>query len=397
MIYGYGNMDLVVFALAICALAILIFCLFCSVISGLLIQRRVVAHTRIKSPVKESRLEAGFPNESGFTAPPIHIFPLVKLSWQVIYPDAVTTRVSAGPKDELVEEIVPSKRCKTEYIIRQFKVADVLGFCRFSWRMKELRQCLVLPQINHLKQAPALRSMTSEDGIPNPAGDPEGDRMEIRPYVPGDSVRNIMWKAYARNRQLNVRLAEKSVFHSQRTLAYLLSSPNDEAAAATARMALESGALGDDWLFGADGTQTPCHNLPAALEAIAASRAIKTPHPYGLDDFLRSSSAQMGTHCLIFAAAEFSESFPLLKNTMQHKSGHFTLILATDGFSDAGQVSAWQRLLLRKSAPTTGIQQAAGSVEEMRRLLTEIGQLVESILLIDRKTGHYFDQAMRRV
>jgi len=29
--------------------------------------------------------------------------------------------------------------------------------------------------------------------------------------------------------------------------------------------------------------------------------------------------------------------------------------------------------------------------------LTEIGQLVESILLIDRKTGHYFDQAMRRV
>ena len=34
--FGYGSMDLVVFALAICGLAILIFCLFNTVIVGLL-------------------------------------------------------------------------------------------------------------------------------------------------------------------------------------------------------------------------------------------------------------------------------------------------------------------------------------------------------------------------
>ena len=44
-VYGYGAMDLVVFSLAICALSILIFSLFCSVISGIFIQRRVRAQS----------------------------------------------------------------------------------------------------------------------------------------------------------------------------------------------------------------------------------------------------------------------------------------------------------------------------------------------------------------
>ena len=77
----------------------------------------------------------------------------------------------------------------------------------------------------------------------HPSGQPEGDRMEIRPYAPGDSVKNIIWKVYARSRQLNVRLPEHSVFQSKKTLAFLLTSENDEAAAAVARVALQSGAL----------------------------------------------------------------------------------------------------------------------------------------------------------
>ena len=39
--FGYGSMDLVVFAITICALTILIFCLFCVIISGLLVQRKI--------------------------------------------------------------------------------------------------------------------------------------------------------------------------------------------------------------------------------------------------------------------------------------------------------------------------------------------------------------------
>ena len=40
-VYGYDSMDLVIFSLAICAIVILIFCLFCVMIGGLIIQKKI--------------------------------------------------------------------------------------------------------------------------------------------------------------------------------------------------------------------------------------------------------------------------------------------------------------------------------------------------------------------
>lgn len=214
-VFGYGAMDLVVFALAICALAILVFSLFCAVLSGVVMQRRVSKLIRNnEAGIDSIKLECGFPNESGFTLPALNFLPLIRLDWRVVYPDQMQTRIRQPNDRQLVEELVPSRRCLTDHVTRQFTVSDVLGFCRFSWRQNQQIQCLALPQTNTMKSMPLLRSMTAEDGIPNPAGAPEGDRMEIRRYAPGDSVRDIMWKAYARSGQLNVRLAERlSLIH----------------------------------------------------------------------------------------------------------------------------------------------------------------------------------------
>ncbi|MGI9251419.1 MAG: DUF58 domain-containing protein [Pseudohongiellaceae bacterium] len=424
--FGYGRLDLVVFALAICALTILVFCLFCTVIGGLLIQRRIAAYLKnaasqpgAPTPTHSTdagnsrhgtlHLEAEFPNESGFHTPAMRFFPLLKLHWQLVRPDAMFTRIRANSSNQLVEELIPQRRCKTPRMIRQFTVADVLGFCRFSWQMHDNTPCLALPRTNTLKHLPLLRSMTAEDGIPSQSGTPQGDRMEIRPYVPGDSVRDILWKSYARNRQLNVRLAEKSVFHSDRTLAYLLSSPNDEAAAAVTRVALESGTLGDDWIFGADGTEQPCQSLPEALEAVAASRAIDTPHRYGLDEFLAIASTRPATHCLIFAAADGDNWLTSLKHTIGHNSAHFSLILATDGFQDTTPVSFWRHLLFRKSLQkslqkpsheqqtNSNLSETAASRQTMLALLAELGPITKSTLVVDRQTGLCFDHGLHRV
>ena len=83
------------------------------------------------------------------------------------------------------------------------------------------------------------------------------------------------------------------------TVAYLLSSDQDEAAAAIARMSLETGALGEDWTFGADGWDHPCKDLESALDAVAKSRAIEVPHEYGLDKFLRFATGKSSTYCII--------------------------------------------------------------------------------------------------
>lgn len=397
-IYGYGAMDLIVFSLAICALSILIFSLFCAVGSGIFIQRRVQQQLTPERGKPDSiKVEAGYPNETGFTLPVVNYFPLVKLSWRIEYPDFLETRIRVSADNLLVEEIIPHKRCKTSQVIRQFTVSDVLGFCRYSWQQQQEVECMALPKTNTVKPLPLLRSLTAEDGIPNPSGDPEGDRMEIRPYVPGDSVRNIMWKVFARNRQLNVRLAERSVFHSKRTVAYLLSSEHDEAAAAVARVALESGALGENWAFGADGSEQPCETLGTALEAVAKSRAIDSPFSYGLDKFLTQAAGQSGAHCIVFAGAELAPWLAMLKKTIGRFPGHFSLVLATDGFSDPEQLSIWHRLFLQNEADRQENHDFASSRPEMLKLLTDLGQLVESTLVVDRKTGISFDQSLRKV
>ena len=167
-VYGYGSMDLVVFAIAICALAIFMFSLFCSIISGIIIQRKVQKLLEDENlTLTNISVEAGFPNETGFSVPPINYFPLVKLSWEISFPDFIKTGIRVSDNNELIEEIIPQKRCKTDLVIRQFTVADVLGFTRYSWRQKQKVGFLALPRKNTVKQLPLLRSLTAEDGIPN--------------------------------------------------------------------------------------------------------------------------------------------------------------------------------------------------------------------------------------
>ncbi|MEQ8956251.1 MAG: DUF58 domain-containing protein, partial [Gammaproteobacteria bacterium] len=244
-----------------------------------------------------------------------------------------------------------------------------------------------------MKPLPILRSLTAEDGIPSNSGSPEGDRMEIRPYVSGDSVRNIMWKAYARTGELNVRLPERSIFQSRKTLAYLLSSADDEAAAATARMALQSGALGDDWLFGADGSRESCNTLDTALRAIAQSRAVGELSVFGLDDFLARETDSGQSHCIVFAAAELANWLRPLQQAMSKQGAQFSLVLATDGFDDETPKSLLQKLVFRAKDTETS---AAGR-EDLARLLVELGQLAKSVLIVDRITGNCFDRQLRRI
>ncbi|MEZ5491314.1 MAG: DUF58 domain-containing protein [Gammaproteobacteria bacterium] len=403
-VFGYGAMDLVVFALSICAVAILLFSLFCVIFGGLLqqlrIRKQINATGHARKPVM---LEAGFPNETGFSLPDLKYFPLIKLSWEVVYPDQLLTRLrTESDSNRLLEEIIPQQRCKTSKLTRLFTVSDVLGFCRYSWRQSQSVELIALPRSNTIKALPILRSLTSEDGIPSSRGNPEGDRMEIRPYVPGDSVRNIMWKTYARSRQLNVRLAEKSVFQSNRTVAYLLSSQNDEAAAAVARVAIESGALGDDWVFGADGSETVCEDRESALVAIAASRALDEPFSYGLDNFLRHSSNQAGSHCIVFAAAESGPWTDSLNQTISRFRGQFSLVLATDGFHEPEKVSLWKRLLFTEPSTASNpdspaVKRPATGKIELGQLLTRLSQSVESTLVVDRATGLSFDQTLRKI
>ncbi len=397
--FGYRRMDLVVFALTVCALSIVTFSALMVTLSGLWLRQRLRRITADALPPCQA--EAGFPNETGFRLPALAWLPLMTLEWRVIAPDDFVTINRINPDDHTQdEEITPWRRCRSNQLVRLFTLRDVLGLCRFSWRQSQHMPLLVLPQTGRIRTLPVLRSMESEDGIPNPAGRPEGDRMDIRRYAAGDSVRDIMWRVYARNRHLNVRLAERSVFHSDRTLAYLVTGDADEAAAGVARFALSRGAIGSPWVFGADASDDTATSLAAALPLIAGSRPINaalrqsTPD-YGLDRFLnRQGSTQSA--CIIFAPATPGPWTQRLQKTLQSQPGPFSVVFSTDGIKDNKPEPWWRSLILAQPA-AAGTSKDSQSTATLRQLMTEFHKLGAHVVMVDRQSGLSFDQHLKRV
>lgn len=396
--FGYRRMDLVVFALTVCALSIVTFSAVMVSVTGLLLRRRLRRLSDTALPACQA--EAGYPNETGFRLPALAWLPLMTLEWRVVTPDQLVTVNRINPDDHVVdEEIIPSLRCRSNHLVRLFTLRDVLGLCRFSWRQSQHMPLQVLPQTGRLRSLPVLRAMESEDGIPNPAGRPEGDRMDIRRYAAGDSVRDIMWRVYARNRHLNVRLAERSVFHADRTLAYLVTGEADEAAAGVARFALSQGAIGASWVFGADASEDTATTLAAALPLIAGSRLNADPRQtaipdYGLDRFLeRQGSGQSA--CIVFAPATPGMWTERLKRTLQTFPGPFSVVFSTDGINDEQAPPWWRTLLFAQQIPSrsSGSQTTA----TLRRLMLEFHKLGALVVMVDRQTGLSFDQYLKRV
>lgn len=396
--FGYQRMDLVVFALTVCALSIVTFSALMVTVTGLVLKRRLRRLSDEALPACQA--EAGFPNETGFRTPALIWLPLMTLEWRVMAPDRFITRNRINPDDSSVdEEITPWRRCRSDHLVRLFTLRDVLGLCRFSWRQSQQVPLQVLPQTGRLRTLPVLRSMESEDGIPNPAGRPEGDRMDIRRYAAGDSVRDIMWRVYARNRHLNVRLAERSVFHTDRTLAYLVTGDTDEAAAGVARFALSQGAIGSPWVFGADASDDTASSVAAALPLIAGSRPVQENSPslapdYGLDRFLeRQGSSQSA--CIIFAPATPGAWTDRLKRTLQSFPGPFSVVFSTDGISDEQPAPWWQTLMLASGGPDR--HNDSQTTATLRQLMLEFHKLGAHVVMVDRQSGLSFDQYLKRV
>ena len=211
--------------------------------------------------------------------------------------------------------------------------------------------------------------------------------MEIRPYQPGDSVRNILWKTYARTRELKVRIHERSLDRARKTIAYLIAGPGDEAAAAAARVTLEMGELGDEWLFGADGTREPVDSLEPALEAIARSGSLGDERPpNGLLSFLEAASGG-GVHCVIFAPASSGPWTQEAVEAARAYPGLISFVLGPDGIARPQPLKLWHRLLFAEP-PLEGT--LAADLANLLRTLTAAGS---STLVVDRASGRTYSEA----
>lgn len=336
-------------------------------------------------------LDTGVPQPTGFRLRRPRWIPFAVFEWQWVDDGGGETaaRVEVELEGaELVEMASPNRRCIVKRVVRRFAVRDLFGLTEVSWRKKEDVLLRVLPYRGLLSQMPPPAGMAEGDDLPDPFAEPKGDRVEMRQYAPGDPLRMVLWKVYARTGKMMVRTPERSVAERKRGCAYLVTSPQDDATAAAARVTIERGLLGDDWCFAADGIDREAKSdRDDAFEIIARSgEAHPEDRAARLSSFLTQREGEGYQFCLLFvppdeAAWEAVASQSPATQTMRVQVLTAAGEILPDQVPARGIREMATRWLL-KPRETDGV-----SIAEIRSRAGAVKGLANELIVIERNSG----------
>lgn len=420
--------DLILLVICASALAILALALLCSTTRALILWLYLRKNLR-KTPQDDTapsaplKLECGVETRGEFALPALRFIPLSRASWQWEQPQA-RIRIQTRQK-RLRESITPQSRARMDTIVRRIEITDAFGLTRILFRARQSQNIRIYPWLGQLK-APAFAQTFAEGGdIPFPHGPAQGEPSDFRRYVMGDPVRFILWKTFAKSRQLIVRTPEQAYSPVRRTAAYLVTGERDEATAAVARAALESGALGTGWTFGADGTSEVAKDRAQALEVLAGSKhADAQQHAEqggtGLYAFLKKHADGIGTRIVLFVppapgpwlertitAVRKWQKNPKTQGAppiagMKIHTG-IDVLIGLDGYLNPIALPWYKRLLFlptqtmnQPSEADTDISTTV-SHKELARVASALSPEGAQIAIIDRRTGRISRSAQARL
>lgn len=324
--------------------------------------------------------QTGMPLRSGFELGIAGWNPLVRIeiSWQRPVAGAAEIRYQRGV---FFEEVVPSERALVSQVERQYVVRDVFGLARVRFRRRSPLDLKIQPHCGRAQQCDFIKQQVSGDIVSHPQGKPEGDLLEMRRYTPGDPLKLVLWKLYARSGQLLVRTPERAISTNRNTMVYLASAKGDEPAAGVCRAAL-LGPTGSGRLFGTDGNQPPTSNTDEALDQVARSSAARREGGAGLARLLATGTRQNCRSCVLFVPPQPGPWLDRVTAALAAFTGTCTAVIGIDGSAgEAGPAQHWSRWLL-DSGPSE--QATAAQLQETRRQLESAGA---KVLVIDRLTG----------
>lgn len=121
----------------------------------------------------------------------------------------MTFRLRPGEQKKVKTKIVCHYRGKYEVGIKDYYVSDFLNLYRFHGALTSSVSLIIKPRIVPWEKEGLL--FEKNQGNRTKTARTEGERgNEIRAYVPGDSMRNVHWKASAKAGELRVREIEKN-------------------------------------------------------------------------------------------------------------------------------------------------------------------------------------------
>lgn len=383
--FGYDKLDLVLLVLGYGGVGLLAIATTAVSLTALVLKLRLRGASQ---PWSASTFETARLSPTGFALPSLRWLPLVRIRWQWIEPSAVeVNEVREGGR--LRERVVLHERGILEHVTRRILVEDAFGLARVALREEQAGVIHVLPHLGGIRRLPVLTSLTGGEDYPHPMGLEDGDRVDLRRYIPGDPARFIHWKAFSRTRKLMVRMPERSLSRARRTVAYLVSGEHDEAAAAAARAAIEEEALGHDWQFGADGSPDPVSDRGEALHKVMVSVRSRGDGGSGMQRFLGEVDRQGPAALVVFAPPSMGPWISEIASLVRRRVGRVRVVIAIDAIQDTHPPPPWRRWLL------SPVHEAGVTRLELEQIGRALGQLHCEVVIIDRVTGRILGDASR--
>lgn len=356
------------------------------------VQLLAAALRRRGEPVSEVTFEATRGFAWGLELPSWRWLPMLEVSWSWDSPEGVEVELLRSP-GKIREQVSSPGRIRVSTVRRRFVVEDGFGLARWTMVHTEARSLRVLPFVGRLEQAPLLQSLAAGDDLPHPRGRPEGDRVDMRPYVRGDPLRLALWKVYARTGQLMVRTPERALSPSVRVLAYLPSAFADEPAAAAARWAIERGALGEQWWFSADGAPGWTSEPGPALERIMASRHERSTargQAAGLAAFLDKSHELQEARVVLFVPGTSGPWLARVADQIRARNRNVTCVVMVDGLipeADVPTVRVRLAQLLTRPVARDPEDEALVSQDSLRLVTQTLVRAGAQVVALDRRQG----------
>lgn len=393
--YGLTRLDLVLLVIGAVGLGLAAVAVISTSLTALFLW---LALREIKRDSGDVRLECGYPMTTGFSVRDFWFIPFVSVTWTWVEPEARVETVKR--RGRLHEQIVPLRRALADKVQRRFEVADIFGLCRIAFPTVQERSVHFVPSVGRLKHMDVVHSMAGGEELSHPDGPPEGERIDIRSYQSTDPIRFVLWKVFARTRQVVVRTPERAIGPVRQTVAYLVAGRGDEPGAGAARVAVEAGCLGGNWVLGADGSPEASRDRDGALTAISRSSSTSDEQGgTGLKAFL--TAAIPGTQlarALVFVPAIPG---PWLEQVVAQASGtahpgRLEFIVCCDGLVKPGVVSKVSRALRQPDDPPDPSALQPTTLGQLREVLTQLARTRCKVLIIDRQTGQVFSEGHLR-
>jgi hypothetical protein len=372
--FGFTKMDLVVLAMGSAALGVGAVALVVTSLTAVVLYRGL---------------------RTGFSVSSLWFLPLVEVKWTWQEPRARAELVRW--KRRLWETVTATRRGTYEAVARRVEVSDAFRLTKIVFELREARTVRALPGTGALKKMQVIRSLASGDDMHDPMGAAEGDRLDLRNYVPGDPVRYILWRVFAKTRTVVVRTPERAVAMARRAYAYVVADDADEPAAGAARVAIESGAIGHDWVFGADGVSEHADTKTKALQVLADSAKCPVDRRGAdLAGFLQRH-ATMGRVVVFVPGKPGPWLDRVAAAAGARRGGHgarVEFVVCVDGVVPSAK-KGWRSRLADYNAPSVseGLDDGWVSVEteQLDTVVAKLGAARGRVVLAERRAGRVYD------